>query len=169
MRPSYVILIIFAVQVQKCEAGLFDWISNTWNSVKTSVVNWVDKAVVDVKKWVKKALEDVNEKLGEMFAPARKFAEDNWDCGADIMWFTKFFAKMVTITTCREIMTEVNDACKMHDRCYSERKHSRVTCDLVFCEKLYALKEKLPRLSLCGVPEMFCHHQLYTGFMTHPG
>ncbi|KAK6740342.1 hypothetical protein RB195_008668 [Necator americanus] len=159
MRSSFVIIIvILAIQVERCEA-FFGWISNAWNAA----TKWASNAARDAVKWVKDTYDGVQKKIDEMFAPLKRFGEEGWSCGADSVWITKVMAKISTIMLCKGLVKDINEACVHHDQCYLEKKETRITCDMLFCEKLAAIKKRVPTFSLCVQPDHFCLSVLYGG------
>ncbi|RCN31502.1 hypothetical protein ANCCAN_22706, partial [Ancylostoma caninum] len=129
MRFSHAVVIALALQVQGCEAGLFDWVANLWNdhvkpffvSTAEKVANFVTNAWNSVKRaattvynWVKNAIMAVIGKV-------REWGETDWDCGADNFWPSKVAAKLQAEIVCKRIYEKINDACKRHDSCYSKK------------------------------------------------
>ncbi|KAL6728221.1 hypothetical protein Aduo_010016 [Ancylostoma duodenale] len=116
MRFSHAVMIALALQVEGCEAGLFDWFANLWNnhvkpffvsaaetvaSFATNLWNAAKRAVVKVSKWVKDAIL-------RAVATVREWGEIDWDCGADNFWPSKVAAKLHAEIACKRIYGELS-------------------------------------------------------------
>ncbi|WKY17255.1 hypothetical protein Q1695_001679 [Nippostrongylus brasiliensis] len=91
------------------------------------------------------------------FARLERWSDDQWACGADRIWPSKFTSKAAAIRKCPSVLDELNNACRIHDSCYSEGIEGQAACDNRFCESLSAIKFSNDKeRSQCTLTQAMC-------------
>ncbi|KAL6728222.1 hypothetical protein Aduo_010017 [Ancylostoma duodenale] len=171
MRFSHALIVALALQVEGCEAGLFDWIVDVWNNhVKPYIVAFGETIAEyatnfwnALKRVANKVYNWFYERTKDKLPVLRKWGTTDWDCGIENFWESKVVSKLLTFTVCESAFGKIRDACKKHRSCYSNRDQCRTTCDSKFCDELEEIRFNYSKDGGCNIPEHFCSVVLYAG------
>ncbi|KAL6735983.1 hypothetical protein Aduo_006382 [Ancylostoma duodenale] len=114
MRFSHALIIAIAIQVEGCEAGLFDWISNLWNntvkpsfvSFGTQVANFCTNAWNAGKRAATNLVALIKMSILDTLRGIVQWGETDWHCVADNFCPSKVAAKLMAALECKEIYGE---------------------------------------------------------------